>query len=142
MTGSGKGPGAGAPSPALGADPAGAVGGELEISQRDQAPVGGSRRVSGCITQLSGDDRVPGGKTDNIRRVREGIPVDLHMETVISGPHAVLGQITAVFGGQNGYGCRHLSAVFVCDGNSDGLAFLRFSGIPEPAGYGLSLYAV
>ena len=32
MTGSGKGPGAGAPSPALRADPAGAVGSELKAS--------------------------------------------------------------------------------------------------------------
>lgn len=32
VTGSGKGPGAGTPSPALGADPAGAVGGELKAS--------------------------------------------------------------------------------------------------------------
>ena len=53
VTGSGKGPGAGAPSPALGADPAGAVGGELEISQRDQAPVGGSPRYSEARTDTA-----------------------------------------------------------------------------------------
>ena len=120
MSGRGNGPGACVASPALGAGPAGAVGGGLKDAQGDQSLASWGRcarlAVSVGVGPGIGKAPVTHGALYQVHAFRICVPVNVNGKAMASVSFIILVEIFPVFAGRHSAGKYFLSCIFVCNG--------------------------